>query len=241
MLFLGKTALILVALALVTGSWPRFLAGLGELETGAIYRNNKQDRPVTRTAYERALITLRRSTALNPASSLYYAQAADIHLRSATRLVEEGKFDSAKFEFDNSRADAKRGLVRGPSDPYAWFVLATSEQAIDGFSEVSLSALNASFAAGETEGRLLIPRISWCFSYWSRLPENLREKTKGQIGLALKNNNLRRSLAQYAASLPSVAQDEFLGLVEEAGSGEPDNLGNFQYWLRVSRGGRGSQ
>lgn len=235
MLFLGRTALILVALALVVGSWPRFLAGLGELETGAVYRNNKQDRPVAGPALERALTSLGRSTDLDPAFSLYHAQAADLHLRKAMRLAEKGNFKSAEIEFNSSRASAKRGLRRGPSDPYAWFVLATSEQAINGPSDVALSALKTSFAVGRTEGGLLIPRISWCFGHWSRLPENFREEARGQVRLAFKNNNLRRLLAQYAATLPSVAQDEILRIVEEAGSGEPDNLRKFQYWLRVSR------
>ncbi len=241
MLFLGRTVLILAALALVTGSWPRFLAGLGEMGPESIYRDNKQERSVAGNAYERALLSLRRSKDLNPASSIYYAQSADVSLRNAMRLAEDGKFKSSKIEFDNSRVDAKRGLLRGPSDPYAWFVLAYSEQAIDGPSEAALSALNTSFDVGETEGKLLIPRISWCFGYWSALPENLRRRAKGQIQLALKNDSLRRDLAQYAASLPSTAQEELLGIVEEVGSGGPDNLRKFRYWLRISKSDRGTR
>lgn len=241
MLFLGRTALIVVALALVTGSWPRFLAGLGEIETESIYRNNKQERIVAGKAYERALLSLNRSKELNPASSVYYAQSADVNLRNARRLAEEGKFNLSQSEFDDSRIDAMKGLMRGPSDPYAWFVLAYSEQAIDGPSEAALSALNTSFDVGVAEGNLLIPRISWCFGHWSALSESLRGRAKGQIQLALKNNTLRRALAQYAASLPSGAQKEFLRIVEEAGSGELDNLRGFQYWLSVSGSGRGTR
>ena len=217
------------------------MAGLGEMETKSIYRDNKQERNVTGKAYERALLSLGRSIELNPASSVYYAQSADVYLRNAMRLAEEEKVSLSQLDFDNSRVDAVRGLVRGPSDPYAWFVLAYSEQAIDGPSEVALSALNTSFDVGEVEGKLLIPRISWCFGHWSALPDNLKRRAKGQIQLALKNNTLRRDLAQYAASLPSSVQDDFLRIVEEVGSGESDNLHSFQYWLRVFRSGRGTR
>ena len=208
------------------------------METEAIYRGNKQEKSVAGKAYERALLSLRRSKDLNPASSIYYSQSADVYLRSAIRLAEDGKAKSSQIEFDNSRIDAIRGLVRGPSDPYAWFVLAYSEQAIDGPSEAALSALNTSFDVGETEGKLLIPRISWCFGYWSALPENLRRRAKGQMQLALKNDGLRRDLAQYAASLPPTAQEKFLRIVEEVGSGGPDNLRKFRYWLRNSKSDR---
>lgn len=235
MLFLAKTALVLVALTLMTESWPRFQAALGEVEIGAIYRNTKQQRSVAETAYKRAVMSLNRSTELNPASSLYYAQTADIELRLAALLMEEGRSEAATNKFSSSRINAKEGLVHGPSDPYAWFVLAYSEQALDGFSEGALSALEMSFATGMTEGGLLIPRISMCFGYWSQLPGTLRQTTKRQIELALRNNNLRRRLAQYAVSLAPVPQDDFLHIVEEAGFGLPENLRNFEYWLRVSR------
>lgn len=235
MLFLVKLALILIALTLTTESWPRFKAALGDVETGAIYRNTKQHRPVSETAYKRAVISLNRSTELNPASSLYYAQTADINLRIAALLMEEGRFEAATTRFSSSRLNAKEGLALGPSDPYAWFVLAYSEQALDGFSEGALSALEMSFATGMTEGGLLIPRISLCFGYWSHLPGTLKETTAKQIELALRNNNLRRRLAEYADSLAPVRQGDFLDIVEEAGLEMPEKLKNFKYWLRVSR------
>lgn len=241
MLLLAKTVLIIISLTLVAESWPRFLAGMTELEPITVYRANKQQRSLGGMTYERVLSSVRRSTELDPESSLYYAQAADLHLRNAIRLAEEGELEAARVEFDNTRNEAKKGLLRGPSDPYAWFVLAYAEQAIDGPSETALSALNTSFAVSMTEGSLLVPRISWCFSHWSRLPENLKEKARRQIQLALRNNNIRRSLAQYTASLPPIAQEEFLKVVEDVGSGEPDNLPSFQYWLRVSRSGRALQ
>ena len=241
MLFLGRAVLICISLVLVTAGWPRFLAGLGELETGSVYRNNKQEIHVAGAIRDHALLSLGRSSDLNPTSSLYYAQSADLYLRKAMRLESKGEFGSARAEFDNSRLHAKEGLVRGPSDPYAWFVLAYTEQAIDGPSEAALTALSTSFAISMTEGNLLVPRISWCFGHWSILPENLKKQAKGQIQLALRNNNIRRSLAQYAASLPPVSQDSFLKIVEDVGSAEPDNLPKFRYWLRVSMSSRNAR
>lgn len=237
MLFLGKMVLIISALLLVTASWPRFQAGLSELDSDSIYRANKLERSVTGEAYEHALLSMKRSAELNPASSVYYTQAADLSMRHALRLAEEGKSSLAQTEFGKSRLDAISGLERGPSDPYAWFVLAFAEQAIDGPSEAALSALSASFAAGLAEGNLLVPRISWCFGHWTNLPESLKEKAREQIRLALKNSNIRRSLAQYAATLPPDLQEDAVTIIEEVGAGEPDNLRKFRYWLRVSNSG----
>lgn len=241
LLFLVKTALILVALTLTVESWSRFQAARGEMETGALYANTKQQRPVSETAYTRAIKSLDQSIQMNPASSLYYAQTADIQLRIASRLTVEGKSGSAAAQFFGSRVSAIEGLARGPSDPYAWFVLAYSVQALDGFSEQTLSALNMSFATGMTEGALLIPRISMCFGYWPQLPETLKETTKWQIELALRNNNLRRRLAHYAESLAPVPQADFLRIVEEVGFELPEDMKNFQYWMRVSSRERRAQ
>lgn len=225
-----------VALTLTSESWTRFQAALGEMEAGVIYRSTKQQRSVSIATYKRAIMSLDRSTEVNPGSSHYYAQAADIHLRIATLLTENGRSEAAATQYAGSRISAKEGLVRGPSDPYAWFVLAYSEQAFDGgLSAEALSALNMSFATGAIEGGLLIPRISMCFRYWDRLPDTLKEATRGQIELAMKNNNLRRRLAEYVVSLAPGSQEDFLKLVAEESAGVPDSLRTFQYWLRVLR------
>lgn len=234
MSFLAKTAQALVALALIMGSWSRFQSSFSELETETIYRSNKQQRTVGSDDYDRALISLMKAVEINPSSSTYYAQTADLHLRKAAGLMRDGKIEIAMYAFEASSINAQKGLIRGPSDPYAWFMLAHSTQTIDGLSLEALSALEMSFSTGLAEGGLLVPRISLCFRYWSLLPQSLKDITRAQIELAMSNNNLRRSLAQYAASLPTDLRDDFLTLVEEAGSATPDHLRVFRYWLRMS-------
>jgi len=212
----------------------RLRAELEAAGTKVVYQEIKQREAVSLEDLTASNLALGVASKANPNSSIYLAELADLALRKA-RLSSESATNASAQQFEISRELSQHALSKGPSDPYAWYMLAYSEQALTGLSDEALRYLTMSFETGTIEGQLLVSRISFCFAYWSRLPEHLKDQALQQIDLALNHYQLVMDLADYTVSLGPQAQRDFIELVETASADDTEDLNRFTYWVRVKK------
>ena len=127
-------ALSLLGIALLGLAWPRFLGGISRLESTSVYSKLQQEQTVSVEDIETALSDLNQAIQLIPRSANLYAERADLRIRLGRKLYLDGDPEALRILFLEARQDAADGLLRGPSDPYAWFILAHSEQIVIIFS-----------------------------------------------------------------------------------------------------------
>ena len=228
------SVLVVGSLLFHSAHW-RLTAERASSDADKVYRDIKQEGVASPVALTTSRAALEVASKANPGSSLYLAELADLALRQAQLSKAGADQPAAAKAFRASRKYSIQALSRGPSDPYAWYALSYSQQALTGLSGAALRYLTMSFEIGAIEGQLLISRISFCYAYWESLPDDLRERSRQQIRLALDHYQLVTALADYTVSLRPEAQPDFIKLVETASEGHLQNFNRFAYWVRVKK------
>ena len=118
-----------------------------------------------------------------------------------------------------------------PADPYAWYLLAVTDQLSGALSAQGQKAFNLSLILGRDEGQLIFPRLSFCATNWPSLDDPTHELCAGQFALAFGWQ--LGALARFVAEADEAGQMAFGQMLKAGLPSEDDRIEKFR--RRVSR------
>lgn len=189
---------------------PRLTAAVSSEAAADVLARINHDASVSVAEIERGIQEIDAAIARTPEHGELYIRRATLRQHRLAMLEVDLAIEMTKI-----RDDAVMAVTYSPGDPYSWYMLAFSEQAIQGkMTDQALRALRASILLGRSESQLIIPRITFGINYWDQLDDELKSLIHTQISIVLRHWHLIRQLGSYLAGLTDEQAAYVMTIVE---------------------------
>lgn len=206
---------VVVCCGLLMLAVPRFIASLYALYPEAVFKQADTKLPLD--VYQKSIDHLTQALSWYEGPEYWQTQAffyLELFNASPQPLAQKQEL------LKQAQASVIQGLKLSPIDPYAWFRLATVDEALKLPAPQIINALQLSFYAGRVEPGLLMSRLSFGYNYYHQFDEEMKRLWQKQVPVAwaFQAEQLVKFVALHL---------ETKVLVEEALANSPDNRKKF--------------
>lgn len=190
-------AAIAIGVLMISLAVPRLLAAVPAEAAADVLARINHGADVSVDEIEQGILDVDDAIARTPEHGELYIRRATLRQHRLAMLEVDLGIEMTKI-----RDDAVKAVTYSPGDPYSWYMLAFSEQALHGeMTDQAQRALRASILLGRSESQLIIPRITFGINYWDQLDDELKALVHTQISIALRHWHLIRPLGAYLAGV----------------------------------------